>query len=242
MPGRLDGWKVGRWIIVGMFLSNIPTFQLSAQVGHNPGDSPYQDIPLHPSPVFFFGHLSADRGRAGAGISNARTFGARYEIPAGRSLLFQFTAAYLDGDRFIIDPRADSTSPQRRTGPVPAAIAITDVAMQLRLTGGKTWHGIAPYAGVGMGLAYDVRSGRDTTGSLYKFGTKFVLNGATGVRWYPARRIMVDADLRGQMWRLKYPVSFHTPAPDGSRVLPLSQPLTDWTLHPWISFGIGWIF
>jgi len=242
MPGRLDGWKVGRWIIVGMFLSNIPTFQLSAQVGHNPGDSPYQDIPLHPSPVFFFGHLSADRGRAGAGISNARTFGARYEIPAGRSLLFQFTAAYLDGDRFIIDPRADSTSPQRRTGPVPAAIAITDVAMQLRLTGGKTWHGIAPYAGVGMGLAYDVRSGRDTTGSLYKFGTKFVLNGATGVRWYPARRIMVDADLRGQLWRLKYPVSFHTPAPDGSRVLPLSQPLTDWTLHPWISFGIGWIF
>ena len=242
MPGMLEGWKVGRWIIVGMFLSNIPTFQLSAQVGHNPGDSPYQDIPLHPSPVFFFGHLSADRGRAGAGISNARTFGARYEIPAGRSLLFQFTAAYLDGDRFIIDPRADSTSPQRRTGPVPAAIAITDVAMQLRLTGGKTWHGIAPYAGVGMGLAYDVRSGRDTTGSLYKFGTKFVLNGATGVRWYPARRIMVDADLRGQMWRLKYPVSFHTPAPDGSRVLPLSQPLTDWTLHPWISFGIGWIF
>ena len=242
MPGMLEGWKVGRWIIVGMFLSNVPTLQLSAQVGHNPGDSPYQDIPLHPSPVFFFGHLSADRGRAGAGISNARTFGARYEIPAGRSLLFQFTAAYLDGDRFIIDPRADSTSPQRRTGPVPAAIAITDVAMQLRLTGGKTWHGIAPYAGVGMGLAYDVRSGRDTTGSLYKFGTKFVLNGATGVRWYPARRIMVDADLRGQMWRLKYPVSFHTPAPDGSRVLPLSQPLTDWTLHPWISFGIGWIF
>ena len=242
MPGMLEGWKVGRWIIVGMFLSNVPTLQLSAQVGHNPGDSPYQDIPLHPSPVFFFGHLSADRGRAGAGISNARTFGARYEIPAGRSLLFQFTAAYLDGDRFIIDPRADSTSPQRRTGPVPAAIAITDVAMQLRLTGGKTWHGIAPYAGVGMGLAYDVRSGRDTTGSLYKFGTKFVLNGATGVRWYPARRIMVDADLRGQLWRLKHPVSFHTPAPDGSRVLPLSQPLTDWTLHPWISFGIGWIF
>ena len=242
MPGRLEGWKVGRWIIVGMFLSNIPTFQLSAQVGHNPGDSPYQDIPLHPSLVFFFGHLSHDRGRAGAGISNARTFGARYEIPAGRSLLFQLTAAYLEGDRFIIDPRADSSSPQRRTGPVPAAIAITDVGIQLRLTGGKTWHGIAPYAGVGMGLAYDVRSGRDTTGSLYKFGTKFVLNGATGVRWYPARRIMVDADLRGQMWRLKYPVSFHTPAPDGSRVLPLSQPLTDWTLHPWISLGIGWIF
>ena len=213
-----------------------------AQVGHDPAHSPYQDIILRSSPVLFFGHLSADRGRAGVGISNARTFGARYEIPAGRSLLFQFTAAYLEGDRFVIDPRADSTSPERRTGPVPAAIAITDVGILLRLTGGKTWRGIAPYAGVGIGLAYDVRSGRDTTRSEYGFGTKFVLNGATGVRWYPARRLMVDADLRAQFWRLRYPVSFHTPAADGSRVVPLSQPLTDWTLHPWISLGIGWIF
>ena len=146
------------------------------------------------------------------------------------------------GDRFVIDPRADSTSPERRTGPVPAAIAITDVGILLRLTGGKTWRGIAPYAGVGIGLAYDVRSGRDTTRSEYRFGTKFVLNGATGVRWYPAQRLMVDADLRAQFWRLWYPVSFHTPAADGSRVVPLSQPLTDWTLHPWISLGIGWIF
>jgi len=213
-----------------------------AQVGHDPAHSPYQDIILRPSPIFFFGHLSADRGRAGVGLSNARTFGARYEIPAGRSLLFQFTAAYLEGDRFVIDPRADSTSPERRTGPVPAAIAITDVGILLRLTGGKTWRGIAPYAGVGIGLAYDVRSGRDTTRSEYRFGTKFVLNGATGVRWYPARRLMVDADLRAQFWRLRYPVTFHTPATDGSRVVPLSQPLTDWTLHPWISLGIGWIF
>jgi len=223
-------------------LSIFPSFRLAAQVGHDPADSPYQDIILRSTPILFFGHLSADRGRAGVGLSNARTLGARYEIPAGRSLLFQFTAAYLEGDRFVIDPRADSTSPERRTGPVPAAIAITDVGILLRLTGGKTWHGIAPYAGVGIGLAYDVRSGRDTTGSGYQFGTKVVLNGATGVRWYPTRRVMIDADLRAQFWRLRYPVSFHTPAPDGSRVVPLSQPLTDWTLHPWISLGIGWIF
>jgi len=229
-------------LAVVISLSIIPSFRICAQVGHDPAHSPYQDIILRSTPILFFGHLSADRGRAGVGLSNARTFGARYEIPAGRSLLFQFTAAYLEGDRFVVDPRADSTSPQRRTGPVPAAIAITDVGILLRLTGGKTWRGIAPYAGVGVGLAYDVRSGRDTTRSGYTFGTKFVLNGATGVRWYPTRRVMIDADLRAQFWRLRYPVAFHTPAPDGSRVVPLSQPLTDWTLHPWISLGVGWIF
>jgi hypothetical protein len=226
---------------LAVFLTVAPN-RLTAQVGHEPGNSPYRDILLSNAPVFFFGHLSADRGRVGAGFSNARTFGVRYEIPAGRSLIFQFTAAYLSGDRFVINPQADSTSAQRRSGPVSAAVAITDAALLLRLTGGKTWHGIAPYFGAGLGLAYDVRSGRDTTKSGYKFGTKFELNGATGIRWYPAPRLMIDADLRAQLWRLRYPVSFHTPAPDGSRVIPLTEPLTDWTLHPWISLGIGWTF
>ncbi len=218
MPGMVERWNVGRWLIVGMFLSNIPTFQLSAQVGHDPASSPYHDILLHPGPVFFVGHLGADRGVAGAGTSNALTFGARYEIPAGRSLHFQFTGAYLHGDRFIIDPRADSSSPARRTGPSPSDLGLVEVGMQLRLSGGKTWRGFAPYVGTRLGLMFDVNSPGDTTGS--------------------------DAEVRAHLWRLKYPLSFHdsTQASDGSRVLPLTQPLNDWTLHPWISLGIGWIF
>src|SRR5439155_6536180 len=76
----LEGWKVGRCVIVGMFLSNIPTIQLSAQVGHNPGTSPYHDFALHAGPMFFVGHLGADRGKVQAGTSNALTFGARWEI------------------------------------------------------------------------------------------------------------------------------------------------------------------
>jgi hypothetical protein len=229
-------------MIVGVFLSNIPTFQLSAQIGHDPGTSPYHDIPLHPGPMLFYGHLSGDRGRSGAGVSNASTIGVRYEIPAGRSMLFQFTTAYLRGDRFIYDPRADSTSPQRRVGPVKSDLALAEVGLQLRLTGAKTWRGVAPYAGTALGLMFDVNSPGDTTGSGYRFGTKLTFAMATGVRWYPSRRITVNADVRAHLWRLKYPLSFHNPAPDGSTVVPLRQNLTDWTVHPWVSLGIGWIF
>src|SRR5947208_875291 len=244
MTGRLESWNVGRWMLLWMFLSNIPTVQLSAQVGHDPAHSPYRDILLHSGPVLFVGHLGADRGTAGAGTSNALTLGARYEIPAGRALHFQFTGAYLHGDRFIIDPRADSSTPARRTGPVKSDLGLFEIGMQLRLTGGKTWHGVAPYVGTGLGLMFDVNSPGDTTGSGYQFGTKLTIAFATGVRWYPARRVMINGDVRAHFWRLKYPVSFHDSslAPDGSRVIPLSQPLSDWTLHPWISLGIGWIF
>src|SRR2546425_2967389 len=241
---RFGGLAVRTAIGVAALLTAQPPNRLTAQVGHDPAHSPYRDILLHSGPVFFVGHLGADRGVAGAGTSNALTFGARYEIPAGRSLHFQFTGAYLRGDRFILDPRADSSSPARRTGPYKSDLALVEVGMQLRLTGGKTWRGFAPYVGTGLGLIFDVNSPGDTTRSGYQFGSKLTLALASGVRWYPARRVMINADVRAQLWRLKYPLSFHDPtqAPDGSRVIPLTQPLNDWTLHPWISLGIGWIF
>lgn len=229
-------------VVAGISLSVIQSYPLSAQVGHDPSNSPFHDIQLRPGPVFFVGRLSNDRGRAGAGPSNALTIGSRYEMPAGRSLVLVFSAAYLKGDRFIIDPAADSSSPSRRTGPYDSSILLTEVGMQLRLTGAKTWRGIAPYVGAGLGLAFDLDSPGDTTGSGYKYGTKLTLSGASGIRWYPSRRFMLNADVRGQLWRLRYPVSFHTPASDGSRVVPLEEALTDWTLHPWISLGVGWTF
>ena len=249
MDGLTGGRAVGRlvrlWTVGGIvtLLSVGPIARPSVgQVGHDPAHSLYRDIPLRAQPVLFVGHLSADRGRAGAGTSNALTFGARYEIPAGRSLLLHFTAAYLKGDRFIIDPRADDTAAARRTGPVNSTLLLTEFGLQLRLTGAKTWRGLAPYVGTGLGLLFDVDSPGDTTGSGYAFRSKLTLSGSTGVRWYPARRVMVNADVRAQLWRLRYPVSFHTPATDGSRVVPLTDPLTDWTLHPWISLGVGWTF
>ncbi len=239
---RLDGQLLWHLVAYAALLAVCPSSRLAAQVGHDPAHSPFHDIPLRAQPVFFVGHLSADRGRTGAGMSNALTFGMHYEVPTGRSILFQFTAAYLKGDRFIINPSADSSSPDRRTGPVGSEVLITDISTQLRLTGAKAWRGIAPYVGVGLGLAFDLGSPGDTTKSGYAFGTKFTLGGSTGVRWFPARRVMVNADFRAQLWRLRYPASFSFPAPDGSRVVPLTDPSTDWTLHPWISLGVGWTF
>jgi hypothetical protein len=228
---------------VAAFLTAQPSNPLVAQVGHEPANSPYHDILLHSGPIVFAGHLGGGRGSVGAGTSNALTVGARYELPAGHALQFQFTTALLRGDRYIIDPRADSNAAARRTGPYKSELALVDVGMQLRLTGGKTWRGIAPYVGTALGLMFDVNSPGDSTGSGYTFGTKIVLALSSGVRWYPARRVSLNADLRGQFWRLKYPVSFHTVlAPDGSRVVPLEKPLTAWTAHPWVSLGVGWTF
>jgi hypothetical protein len=240
----MGGWSFRFAVLVGVavFLSAYPPNRLSAQVGHDPARSPYRDIVRGGGAALFVGHLGGDRGRAGVGPSNATGFGARYEMPLGRPTLLQFTAAYLKGDRFIANPAVDDTNPNRRTGPADTDILLTEIALQLRLTGGKTWHGLAPYIGTGVGMAFDVRSPGDTTASGYEFGKKLTVGGGAGVRWYAARKLTLQLDARATMWRLSYPLSFHNPAPDGSRVVPIADPLTDWTVHPWVSLGIGWIF
>src|SRR5712671_5292159 len=218
MEGRkMERWNVATYVAVGFLLSIVPSVHLSAQVGHDPAHSPYTDIQRGVGPVFFAGHLSGDRGRADAGPSNALGFGARYELALGRSTLVQFTAAYLKVDRFIRNPTLPDTARAKRYGPVDSDLLFTEFALQLRLTGGKTWHGLAPYFGGGMGLMFDTRSPGDTTDSGYKFGTKLTFSVATGMRWHITRKINVQVDARSVFWRLKYPLSFHSLGPDGTR-------------------------
>lgn len=213
------------------------------QVGHDAGTSPYRDVTLLPALGLYAGHLSGDRGRVDAGPSNANTIGLRYELPSGRSMLFQFNVAYLMGDRFIINPFADSSSAERKTGPFETNLILTEIALHLRLTGNKSWHRIGPYAGLGLGVTFDVHSPGDTTKSGYKFGTKVGLTTAGGIRWYATRHLFLNPEARLEFWKLKYPSSFHAQlSPDGSRVVPITQSLSDWTTHPWFSLGLGWTF
>lgn len=214
----------------------------SAQVGPDPARSAFRDIRIGSGPIFFGGYVGGDRGRAGAGPANGLTFGVRYDLALGRSVLMQLSQTYLRADRYIIDPEASATSAGRRTGPVDTDLLLSEIALQLRLTGPKSWRGLAPFLGVGLGMAFDVNSPGDATGSGYEFGSKFLVSGVGGVRWHAGRRVTVHADARALFWRLKYPVSFRSVAPDGTRVIALSEPLTDWTIHPWVSLGVGWTF
>ena len=232
--------KLALFVLLG---SLAPLSLASAQVGHDAGSSPYRDITLLPAIGVYAGHLSGDRGRVDAGPSNANTIGLRYELPSGRSMLFQFNVAYLMGDRFIINPFADSSSPQRKTGPYESNLVLTEIVLHLRLTGNKSWHRIGPYAGLGLGVTFDVHSPGDTTKSGYKFGTKVGLMTAGGLRWYATRHLFLNPEARLEWWKLKYPSSFHAQlSPDGSRVVPITQNLTDWVTHPWMSLGVGWTF
>src|SRR5437763_15598518 len=56
---------------------------VSAQVGYEPGHSPYHDIPRGAVWALSVGHLGGSRGDVGAGPSGGLTGGLRYEVPSG---------------------------------------------------------------------------------------------------------------------------------------------------------------
>ena len=210
----------------------------AAQVGYDPGRSPYRDVPRGAALVVTAGYLGGSRGSLGVGLSSGPTGGIRYEVPFG-AVGASLGLAYGRTTTFVVDPRKDTLS--RKSGPFDNAVVVADAGLQLVLTGRKTWHGFAPYLGGALGVAVGSRVQRDTSG--YEFGTKITLAPNAGLRWHPTRRISLRGDVRLVLWKLKYPVQYKVPpAVDQPPVLSASAALTEWTAHPWATFGVGWIF
>lgn len=221
-----------------VWLSVVASYNgLSAQVGHDPAQSPYHDIPSGGTWLVTGGYFGGSRGRAGVGISDGPTGGLRYEMPLG-AIGFSLGIAYAQTTRFVVDPVADTLT--RKTGPFDTDVILLDAGLQLVLTGRKTWRGFAPFIGAAAGLAIGGGSPPDSSG--YRFGTRFTIAPNAGVRWYAGRHVSLRVDFRPVLWKLTYPISFKVPNSQGSAVLPLDAPLDEWTWHPWATLGLGWTF
>ena len=232
---RSGGRHVRRAAIVsaGVLLSAGPADRLTAQVGHDPGQSPYKDVRPGGTLLVSGGYFGGSRGGPGVGISNGPTGGLRYEVPFGGALGVSLGVAYAQTTRFVVDYTKDSLT--RKTGPFDTDVVLVDAGLQLALSGRKTWHGLAPYVGGALGLA--IGGGSPPDPSNYDFGSKFTVAPGAGIRWYPARRVSVRTDFRVVLWRLTYPSEYKV-----GGVLPPDARLTEWTAHPWISVGLGWTF
>ena len=210
----------------------------TAQVGYDPRQSPYHDIPRGAVWALSVGHLGGSRGIVGVGASDGLTGALRYEVPFG-AVGASLGVAYARTSRFVEDYTKDSTS--RRTGPFNDPVVLADAGLQLVLTGRKTWRRFAPFIGGALGVAVGRALAQDTSG--YRFGTKITLAPNAGVRWYPGRRMSVRGDFRLLLWKLHYPLSYKVPNNiDHSTVLTATAPLDQWTAHPWATIGVGWIF
>jgi len=113
------------------------------------------------------------------------------------------------------------------------------------ISGAKTWNGLAPYLGTGVGVA--IGEGDEDIGG-YKFGAKLFLAPMIGTRYFLSDRLFLRAEARAILWKLTYPDSYQQPWPlddvdadPEDAVLP-GGPESEWVMSPTLSFGLGYSF
>ncbi len=215
----------------------------AAQVGHAPSASPYRDIVDAHSITPVVGYFAGSGGKFGIGAHNGYTYGLRYDLRAGKTVQFGFSAARSALDRFIVDPFVALA--RRRTGPFDQATTFLDATVQFNVTGAKTWHGLAPYTGVTLGVAFGEDLAADTSG--YDFGTKFYVGPQLGTRFFLTQNLHLKAEVRAMFWKVNYPTSFGDEPPEEpgtpeapNAVIPDGR-FDEWTLNPWFQVGLGYM-
>jgi len=231
--------------LLSLLLAAATAAPVAAQVGYPPASSPYRDIPRGHSITGLVGRIGGGGGRFGIGPQDGTVFGFRYDVRAGGTVEFGLTLAQGNLHRYIVDPFVQVV--RRKTGPVQDQVRFADVSIQLNLTGSKTWHRLAPYTGVSLGVAFADNVTQDTSG--YRFGNKFYFAPQLGARFFVTDRLHLRADVRGVFWKLTYPTSFtEEPVldpgtlPNDPHAVITDQRLTEWTLTPWIQLGLGYSF
>lgn len=213
---------------------------LAGQVGHDPDKSPYRDILRSTYFVPTVGYFGGDGGRVGVGPHDGMTYGLQYNILANRTIAIGFGILYGDLQRLVQDP--DLPPSTRTSGPISNGVLMTDIAFQFNLTGGKSWHGLAPFIGSAAGLAFTEDPIEDQTG--FDMGTRLYLAPMVGTRFFVADRVHLQFDVRFHFWQIKYPESYRRPpstAPGSPPVLP-DGVLSEWDVTTWFRAGLGWSF
>jgi hypothetical protein len=214
---------------------------LRAQVGHDPSRSPYQDLRYGQFLSLTGGYMLGAGGKLGIGPHDGRVVAIRHEFLGDRPLSIALGGGWARLDRKYADTAA-LIQANRIKGPVQNDIYFGEFIAQLNLVGGRSWHGLAPYVNLGLGLVHGEKVPEDISG--YKFGTRFYIAPGAGVRVFLSRRLFVRLEARSIFWNLRYPTHFRTDPDVFGPLQPLlpDPALKEWSPVPMLHAGFGYAF
>lgn len=227
-------------LVVLAFLA-APT--LAAQVGYPPSGSPFRDI--HPGTTWelYAGSIFGSGGPLRVGPRDGPVAGFRVNLRARSTISLGFGMWGALAERTVVDP--DARLADRFGAAVDQDLYGAEAAIQINLTGGKTWRRLAPFVGVGIGV---VKSGAIDDPAGYEFGTKFYFAPMVGTRVFLDRRLYLRLEARGFAWNLDYPLSY-SEEPDlepGTAENPNALNPTgrdgQYVLAPTLMVGLGFAF
>ncbi|MDQ2890825.1 MAG: hypothetical protein M3R65_09810 [Gemmatimonadota bacterium] len=193
---------------------------LAAQVvvGHLPENSPYSDIAATQRLTFFGGYFATQQTATGAAPQSGPALGLRYDIPVAGPADFFVKVQRVSSHRDAYDPTlpAETRSLGRQNLPLYNA----DLGFDMNLTGRRTWHGLIPVLGFGLGV---VSATGTTAKDPYSFGTQFSFSGDAGVRIVPGNFIELRFDASPVFYQNHYPSAYYVTPANSTPILATSQ-------------------
>jgi hypothetical protein len=237
---RSNAW---RGVAAGLALLAGLTAPLAAQVGHEPGTSPFRDILTRQHFSLQAGRFGGNTAVAGVGWRPGTVVSGRLDTRLSTALDFSVSLGFAGSSRMAIDTYADTAT--RVSGPISGTLVLADLGLVLNLTGGKTWHGVAPYVGVGAGWMTPMKTVRDPGG--YNAGSNFTFVPSFGFRYFVRRGVAVRFELRDHIWRYEWPLYYYSPVDHNglalTPVLPGGTSTKQWThnvtLHAGLVYGFN---
>lgn len=218
---------------------------VAAQVGNAPTASPYHDIRISTAWELWGGQIKGSGGPIPVGPRDGAYAGLRILLRAEGTLSVGLGVWGSQTTRTVLDPLV--LPAEQVVGTRDAKLLGGELLAQFNLTGGKRWHRLAPFVGVGLGLVRNT-SGDEGDPGGYEFGTKFYFAPMVGTRLFLGDHLYLRGEARGFAWKLKYPALYGLePAdPSGTATGPNAiDPLGrdgQYVFTPALSLGIGFSF
>jgi len=211
----------------------------TAQVGHDPARSPYTTLRYGQFVGAQSGWFGGSGGSLGVAPHGGSLGGLRYDFLANGTVSLGLAAEMAWLNRVIIDPNYPIEQAVRDT--VSQRVTVGEGILQFNLTGGKTWHRLAPYISAGFALALGAHVPQDTSG--FRFRIQGALIPGIGTRIYLTERLFLRVEARSAFWQVKYPPSFRLPPTnDLSKPPVLLSPAKEWLANGWYGIGLSYAF
>jgi hypothetical protein len=215
-----------------LLLLAVPATPVLAQVGHEPAKSPYYEILYDNNLTAYASYFDGSGGTLGIGVHDSWMYGLRYQLRANRFISFGLGGSYgWDFERNIIDPFADPG--ERIVGTAKVRVFILEGLLQFNFTANKSWHGIAPYAGIGFGAGFSSSAPQDT---IYRSSVRFVFTPYVGTRLFIRPALALRLEARMPLYKLSYPNQYL----EGDE--PVIGTGGEWVASGWFLAGLSFNF
>jgi len=198
--------------------------------------SPFDYIQTRQSLGVFGGYVLSPKLDLDIGPHSGPIGGLTYTLQLTGPIGFEGTLGLIASERVVFQNKPNPTNPAQ---PIATPIDTTGLTLMLaeggirfRLTGDRTWHGIAPYVAASAGLIANLSGRTEAEQSIpadedSRFGPAFAVGAGIGTEWFPTQRLSLRVEARDRLWRVHTPAGFTANGKDA----------TDWTNN--VAFTVG---